>query len=68
MDVVAAAASKLKRDAVMNVRLPAPLKKALRQAASDDSRTMSGMLVRILEEWMAEHGYLASRVLKARRR
>lgn len=46
------------RDAMLNIRLPAELKEALRQAAEDDhSRSLSGMVVRILDEWLAEHGY-----------
>lgn len=49
----------------MNIRLPAALKKALREAALDDhGRTMSGMLVRILEEWLEAHGYLKARPRK----
>ena len=49
----------MKRDAVLNVRIPADLKEALVRAAEEDhGRTMSGMLVRILDEWLGSAGYL----------
>jgi plasmid stability protein len=48
----------MQRDGVLNVRLPEHLKDALRRAASDDhGRSMSGMVARILEEWLGAHGY-----------
>ena len=41
------------------VRIPGGVKDALRNAAEDDhDRTMSGMVVRILREWLTEHEYL----------
>lgn len=49
----------MKRDAVLNLRLPSDVKKAVRRAADDDhGRSASGMVVRILREWLAERDYL----------
>jgi hypothetical protein len=46
------------RDSVMNIRLPTPIKEAARRAAQDDGRSLSGMVTRIMREWLSEHGYL----------
>ncbi len=47
------------RDTVLNLRVPSEVKEAIRRAAEDDhGRSMSGMTVRILREWLAERGYL----------
>jgi len=57
----------MERDAVLNVRLPAELKEALRRAASDDhGRSISGMVARILGEWLEGHGYKIQRTRAAR--
>ena len=49
----------VKRDAVLNMRLPVEIKRALQRAADDDhGRSMSGMAGRALREWLEEHGYL----------
>jgi hypothetical protein len=49
----------MERDAVLNVRLPADMKEALRVAAEDDhGRSMSGMVTRIVGEWLTATGYL----------
>jgi len=49
---VPARGGRVPRDAVINIRIPRHLKDALRKAAIEDhGRSMSGMLVRILEEW-----------------
>ena len=41
------------------VRLPEVVKIAAKRAAEDDhGRSLSGMVVRILEEWLTERGYL----------
>jgi hypothetical protein len=49
----------MKRDAVLNVRVPDEVKNAVRRAGEDDhGRSLSGMVVRILREWCAEKGYL----------
>lgn len=43
---------------MLNVRVPADLKQSLRKAAQDDhGRSMSGMVTRILDEWLEAHGY-----------
>jgi len=47
------------RDAVLNIRLPAEVKEAVKRAGDDDhGRSVSGMVIRILEEWLTERGYL----------
>ena len=52
----------MKRDAIVNVRLPEDLKRALGRAADDDhGRSLSGMVVRVLEEWLSAAGYVDSK-------
>ena len=52
-------ATSMKRDAVMNLRMPAEVKAAVRRAAEDDfGRSISSMTVRILREWLSAKGYL----------
>jgi len=46
------------RDSVMNIRLPTPIKEATRRAAQEDGRSLSGMVTRIMREWLSERGYL----------
>ena len=49
----------MERDAVLNIRLPVEVKDALQRAGDEDhGRSMSGMTVRILQEWLSEKGYL----------
>lgn len=49
----------LERDEVLVVRIPEAVKTAVKEAAVDDhGRSMSGMVVRILREWLTEHDYL----------
>ena len=49
----------MRKNAVLIVRLPVEVKAAAQEAAHDDHRrSLSGMTVRILEEWLGEHGYL----------
>lgn len=44
---------------MLNVRVPADLKQALREAAEDDhGRSLSSMVVRVLREWLGSQGYL----------
>lgn len=53
----------MKRDAVMNLRLPSDVKEAVRRAAeADHGRSASGMVVKILREWLTEHGHLKADV------
>jgi hypothetical protein len=51
-------AVKVKRDAVLNLRVPAEIKKALQRAALKDDRTVSGMAVRLLREALVARGHL----------
>ena len=46
------------KDEVLNFRVPAELKLALRKAAEQDERSMSIMAARILREWLVKHGFL----------
>jgi hypothetical protein len=48
----------MSKDEVLNFRVPADLKTALKKAAGQDERSMSMMAGRILREWLAEHGFL----------
>lgn len=50
--------STMKRDAVLNIRVPTEVKDALFTASEADGRSMSGMTVRILREWLGAQGYL----------
>lgn len=45
------------KDDVLNFRVPADLKAALRKAAEQDERSMSTMAARILREWLTEKGF-----------
>jgi hypothetical protein len=59
------------KDDVLNFRVPADLKAALRRAAEQDDRSMGGMAGKILREWLMEKGFLsieASRPVPRRRR
>jgi len=47
----------MNKDDVLNFRVPADLKVALRKAAEQDDRSMSVMAARILREWLTEHGF-----------
>lgn len=50
----------MKREAVLNLRLPKDVKAAIQDAAeADHGRSMSSMAVRIFREWLSENGYLA---------
>ena len=42
---------------MLNFRVPADLKAALRKAAEQDERSMSVMAARILREWLTEKGF-----------
>lgn len=46
----------MERDATLIIRLPASLKERLRQAAeADHGRSLSGLAVRALCEWLDQH-------------
>jgi hypothetical protein len=50
------------RDAVLNLRVPAEVKEALRRAAADDhDRSLSAMAGLILAQWLVDHRYLAEK-------
>lgn len=56
----------MKRDAVLNMRVPVAIKEGLRRAGEDDfGRSASGMATRIFREWLTEHGYLKEEALDA---
>lgn len=55
----------MNKDDVLNFRVPADLKAALRKAAEKDERSMSMMAVRILREWLAGNGYYDESVREA---
>ncbi len=49
----------MKRDGMLVLRLPIEVKDALRAAGEADAgRSMSGMAVKILSEWLGEHEFL----------
>lgn len=48
----------VKADAVLNLRVPATVKKALAAAADANLRTMSSMATWAMVEWLTEHGFL----------
>lgn len=59
MTHIALQSTSMKRDAVLNIRLPDDVKEAVRRAGEDDhGRSVSGMVVRILTEWCVKKGYL----------
>jgi hypothetical protein len=48
----------VKSDAVLNLRVPAPIKHALGRAADANLRSLSSMAVWAMAEWLSENGYL----------
>jgi len=58
----------MKRDEVLNIRVPSEVKEALRKAAEADDRSLSTMAVRILREWLEGHGHIATSTPTKRRR
>ena len=48
----------MSKDDVLNFRVPADLKAALRKAAEQDERSMSAMAGRILREWLTQHRFM----------
>jgi hypothetical protein len=57
----------MKRDAVLNLRVPAELKAALEVAAEEDLRTVSGLAVVLLMQALTGRGYVKKLVKKGRR-
>lgn len=54
----------MKRDDVLNVRVPSEIKVALKKAADADERSLSVLTVRILREWLTAKGYLPADAAK----
>jgi hypothetical protein len=46
------------RDVMLGFRVTAELKKALEKAAADDNRSVSGLVITILIEWLKARKYL----------
>ncbi len=44
----------MRRDAVINLRVPGELKSALLIASAAESRTLAGMVMKILEDWVGD--------------
>ena len=57
-DIVLHCNSPMDRDDVLNLRVPASLKDALKSAAKDDRRTMSALAQIVLSDWLTARGYL----------
>jgi hypothetical protein len=57
----------MERNEVLNLRVPAEIKKALRAAALDDERTMSNTVAKILRTWLVQNGYLPKSPLTGRK-
>lgn len=51
-------ARELRRDAVLNLRVPRVMKVALERAAIDDDRSLSSMAVQLLRTQLTALGYL----------
>ena len=45
-------------DAVVMVRFPSEVRDALKTAASEQRRSMSNLMLTVLEAWLVEQGYL----------
>lgn len=61
--------AEVERDEVIVVRVPGAVKTAIRVAAEDDhGRTMSGMVVRILREWLVDRNYLPQATASKRKK
>lgn len=49
------------KDEVLNLRVPADVKAALKRAAEADDRSVSSMVLRIVREWLVAHSVLGRR-------
>jgi hypothetical protein len=45
------------RSKPLGFRIRDDIKAALERAAGDDSRSMSSLIVKVLTDWLIEHGY-----------
>ena len=48
---------------MLNLRMPARIKHALRRAAEDDDRSLSALALKIIKSWLQSRRYLARRSL-----
>jgi hypothetical protein len=55
------------RDEVLNLRVPAAVKAALKRAAESDDRSVSSLALRIIREWLMVEGHLAATAQAVRR-
>ena len=46
------------KDDVLNLRVPGDVKQALKRAAEADERSVSGLALKILREWLARNALL----------
>ncbi|WP_248353474.1 ribbon-helix-helix domain-containing protein [Anaeromyxobacter oryzae] len=57
-----------KKDRRLSIRLPAAVLDALTRAADADRRTVGNLAVKILADWLAREGWLATDDVVPRRR
>jgi predicted transcriptional regulator len=48
----------MKCDTVLNIRLPDDVKNALKAASERETRSMSGMALHLIREWLLANDYL----------
>jgi hypothetical protein len=46
------------KDQQLGVRVPSPIKEALKRAAVEDARSVSSLVEKILGDWLRERGYM----------
>ena len=56
------------RDAVLNLRCPMIVKKALVKAADENQRSISSMATFVLTQWLKEQGHLDDKKLGKKKR
>ena len=49
---------------LMAFRLPTTTRDAIQRAAQDEQRSASNLVLRVVSEWLVEHGYLQQRSKK----
>ena len=54
----------MKQDTLMAFRLPTTTRDAIQRAAQDEQRSASNLVLRVVSEWLVEHGYLQQRSKK----
>jgi uncharacterized protein (DUF1778 family) len=60
--------SSMKRDDVLNLRVPGDLKAALRKAAAQDERSMSILATRVLRQWLSANHFFEAEEPRSKRR